>query len=313
MNTRISSGILLICLALIVSTCVKPIKYDAADIPPFEGLEAPSSTDGYQIHVPPFPVPARFEREIFLRMPVGNHAPMYVNKFEVKCRPGTHHMIAYGYQDENDPANPAIGVMRDQNLPDGRPNFSLTMGSGAMYCGAQEPDFTLDLPDGVAMYVPANASMDINSHYFNVSDEIIFGEVYLNMHTIPFDEVEEVLYMDDINNQRNLILPPNQTTVVTREKIFKERTEIRQLFSHMHKRGKMFQVYRVGGSQDGELVYTALDYQHPPYVFFDPPLTLDFGEGLRTVVTYENETDREIRYGVTSEDEMGILFFTRRF
>ena len=54
-----------------------------------------------------------------------------------------------------------------------------------------------------------------------------------------------------------------------------------------------------------------MDYQHPPYQFFNPPLRFEAGEGMRTKVRYINESNREIRYGVTSEDEMGILFYSR--
>ena len=93
--------------------------------------------------------------------------------------------------------------------------------------------------------------------------------------------------------------------------VFNEKTQIRQMFSHTHKRGKRFLVYKVGGSNDGELLYSAFDYQHPPYLFFNTPLVVEAGEGIKTVVTYDNETDRDIRFGVTSEDEMGILFFAK--
>lgn len=298
-------------LSLSIFSCEKPITYDPADIPAFEGLAAPAAGEGYQIHVPPFPVPAQYEREIFLRMDVGNAEDIYVNTFEVLCRPGTHHMIAYGYSDEFDPENPAIGVMRDQNLPDGRANFNLTMGTGAMYCGAQEPKFDLRLPPGIAMKIPANASLDINSHYFNVTDNTLFGEVFLNMRTIPEDSVKEVLVIRDINNEDELFLPKQKSTTIEYTKIFNRGTQIRQMFAHMHKRGYMFEVFQVGGPNDGELLYVSYDYQHPPYKFFEPALDMRAGTGLRTRVSYNNDTDRDISFGVTSEDEMGILFYSK--
>lgn len=292
------------------SACEKSFEYAPEDIPPFTGLEVPEAGKGYQIHVPPFPVPVNYEREIFVRMDIGNTEDIYVSKFEVLCRPGTHHLIAYGFEDENDPSNPSIGVMRDQNLPDGRANFNLTMGSGAMYCGVQEPRFDLDFPEGIAVRIPANSTLDINSHYFNLTDEQIFGEVFLNLVTIPVDSVKETLVIDDINNDNVLFLPPNQLTDIEYTKRFNRPVDIRQMFAHMHKRGYQFEVYRVGGVQDGEKVYVSYDYQHPPYQFFSPPLHFEPGEGLRTVVSYNNETNREITFGVTSEDEMGILFYS---
>ncbi len=299
-------------LAISLLSCEKSFDYDVSEIPAFEALEAPTNDEGYQIHVPPFPIPPNYEREIFVRMSIGNTEDIYVNKFVASCRPGTHHLIAYGYKNENDASHPGIGVMRDQNLPDGRGNFTLTMGSGALLCGAQSPEFTQQFPIGVAVKIPANATVDMNSHYFNLTDNKIFGEVFLNFHTIPIAEVTELLEYDDIDNDEVLFLPAGEITTVEYTRTFNERTEIRQMFSHMHKRGERFLVYKVGGVNDGELLYSAFDYQHPPYLLFETPLVVEMNEGIRTVVTYNNETDRDISFGVTSEDEMGILFFAKK-
>lgn len=312
MTYRLSKPLLMLFLGLSLFACEKPFDYEPADIPAFDGLEAPAAEEGYQIHVPPFPVPAKYEREFFLRMPIGNTQDIYVNRFQSLCRPGTHHLIAYGFEDENDPDNPPMNVMRDQNLSDGRANINLKMGSAAMYYLTQEPDFELPLPEGIAIKIPANASIDLNSHYFNATDEDRFGEVFLNFHTLDKSEVTETLVVDDVDNYDVLFLPKGEQTDIEYTELFDERTEIRMMVSHMHKRGIQFDVYRVGGSQDGELLYTAYDYQHPPNTFFDPPLVFEEGEGLRTKVRYFNETNRDIEFGVTSEDEMGILFFMKK-
>ncbi|MEL7529842.1 MAG: hypothetical protein AAFN10_00965 [Bacteroidota bacterium] len=301
----------LLCLAFALFSCEKSFDYNPADIPDFEGLSAPAAGEGYQIHVEAFPVPANYEREIFIRKEIGNTEDIYVNRFEVLCRPGTHHLIAYGFENENDPNNPSVGVMRDQNLPDGRANFTLTMGSGAMYCGAQEPSFIQQFPPGIAVRIPANSSLDINSHYFNVTGQTLFGEVFLNMLTIPADSVKETLEIDDIDNGDELFLPAKEATVIDYSETFNRHTRIRQMFAHMHKRGYQFEVFKVGGANDGELLYVSYDYQHPPYKLFDPPLEFPAGTGIRTKVYYNNESDRDIEFGVTSEDEMGILFYSK--
>ena len=60
--------------------------------------------------------------------------------------------------------------------------------------------------------------------------------------------------------------------------------------------------------RDGELVYISYDWEHPPILELDPPLTLEPGEGLRLETTYNNWTDRTLEFGLLSEDEMMILF-----
>ena len=69
-----------------------------------------------------------------------------------------------------------------------------------------------------------------------------------------------------------------------------------------------FEIYIVGGPRDGELIYFTDDWEHPPLLTFDPPITLESGQGLRAVATYDNTTDRTLRFGLLSEDEMMIIF-----
>ena len=67
-------------------------------------------------------------------------------------------------------------------------------------------------------------------------------------------------------------------------------------------------VEKVGGQFDGELVYIAYDWQHPPILELDPPLSLYKGEGFKLIATYNNWTDDTLHFGLLSEDEMMILF-----
>lgn len=306
-STLLATAALLLGLA---SACEKPFDYDPSEIPSdFVGLPAPASDSGFQVHVPPFPVPPNFEREWFMRMPIGNAEEVYVHRFQSLCRPGTHHLIAYGFEDENAPGLPEIGVMRDQNRPDGRGSFRANMLGNVAYYLAQSRAYELELPAGYGIRIPANATVDMNSHYFNKTDKTQFGEVYLNAYTRPASEVHTILDFDDVDNDDSLSLPPNSITTVTYEQTFWEDRDITMMFSHMHKRGKQFDVYMVGGPRDGELIYSATDYEHPPTAFFVPALQVKQFQGLRTVVRYANETNRTINFGVTSEDEMGILFY----
>lgn len=303
---------LLVLLAVGTFTaCEKTFDYDNSEIPDdFEGLTAPAPGTGFQVHVPAFPIPARFEREWFMRLPIGNTEDIYVTAFESRCRQGTHHLVAYGYQDENDPLNPQIGVMRDQNRADGRGNFRSNMNMDINFFTAQTDSFVLQFPPGFAVYLKGGATMDLNSHYFNRTDETRFGEVYLNIHTVDPSQVNTILYTELVDNSDELVLPPRSTTTITHTELATDQhMMLYSITSHMHKRGKLFKVFVAGGPRDGELILEANDYKHPPQIFLDNPLEITPGMGLRTEVTYENETDRTITFGVTSEDEMGIAFF----
>lgn len=294
----------------IFTACEKTFDYDPSEIPnDFTALPAPNS--GFQIHVPAFPVPANFEREWFMRLPIGNTEGIYVTQFQSHCRPGTHHLVAYGYEDENAPNQPPIGVMRDQNRADGRGNFRSNFNMDINFFTAQSEEFTITMPPGMAVYLQGGATMDLNSHYYNRTNETQFGEVYLNVSTVDSSEVNTILYTELVDNGDELSLPPHATTTIVHTEMATDQHHmlLHSITSHMHKRGRLFKVFVVGGSRDGELLLECNDYKHPPQIFLDTPLVIEPGIGLRTEVTYENETDRTITFGVTTEDEMGIAFF----
>jgi hypothetical protein len=103
-------------------------------------------------------------------------------------------------------------------------------------------------------------------------------------------------------------LPANQKTTITRDFKFDKPVAIVSLTSHFHARGKLFQIKIKGGARDGELVYENTDWEHPKVINYDTPILLQAGEGLTSVVTYLNDTSKPIGFGLTSEDEMNIIF-----
>tara|TARA_B100001750_G_C15428817_1_gene557027 strand:- start:547 stop:1263 length:717 start_codon:yes stop_codon:yes gene_type:complete len=127
------------------------------------------------------------------------------------------------------------------------------------------------------------------------------------MHLAKPEEVERVAEILAFNNNE-LNLPPNQVTTVEKTYYMEDEASVFQLFSHAHEHMTEFKVEKVGGQFDGELVYIAYDWQHPPILELDPPLSLYKGEGFKLIATYNNWTDDTLHFGLLSEDEMMILF-----
>jgi hypothetical protein len=69
-----------------------------------------------------------------------------------------------------------------------------------------------------------------------------------------------------------------------------------------------FQVLIKGGARDGELVYVSYDWEHPPILQMTDPLVLEAGQGLTLKVTYDNDENVPLEFGLRSTDEMMILF-----
>ena len=109
-------------------------------------------------------------------------------------------------------------------------------------------------------------------------------------------------------NNLDIELPPNKVTTLERTFEFTEEASVFQLMSHAHEHMLEFKVEKIGGELDGELIYIAYDWEHPPILELDPPLHVRKGEGMKLIVTYDNWTDETLRFGLLSEDEMMILF-----
>jgi hypothetical protein len=80
------------------------------------------------------------------------------------------------------------------------------------------------------------------------------------------------------------------------------------LTSHTHRLAKRFVTTIVGGARNGEVVYTATNWLNPPLLNFTTPIVLRRGEGLKSTVTYYNDTDDTVTFGFRSSDEMNFIF-----
>ena len=280
-------------------------RYEA---PEFEPLPVPTS--GVQFHLGPWDVAPNFEREFFYYEPLNNDQPLFVNRVDMAMRPGSHHLILYDLSD-NIPEIlvPEPQVFREIRDANGNyiPSTLMITSHLNFVTGTQWPRMTYHYPPGVAMRIPAAAGCDINAHYVNRSSEIIQGEIYANLHTVDSSQVEHVaerLFMNNVD----INLPPNATTTLNKTFVVDKKVQIFQLFSHAHEHMTEFRVFIDGGPRDGELVYIAYDWEHPPILELNPTLTLEAGQGLRLQATYNNDTNSTINFGFLSSDEMMILF-----
>lgn len=275
---------------------------------PFTPLAPPSS--GIQLTTGRFTVASQFEREFFLYRRLGNSGDAFVNRIEMKMRPGSHHFLLYTFS----PSTPGVLIpqpdaVRDIRNADGSLNLLnlIAMGYHVFFSGSMTPYSNLQFPPGVALRVPSNSSLDLNSHYVNTTVSQSTGEAYANLHTIDESQVQHVARTLNLNNT-SIQLPPGQRTTLSRDFTFNTRTTVVALTSHMHARGEQFVIRIVGGARNGEIVYRNTHWEHPEITTYTPPIMLEAGQGLRSEITWNNTTSRTIFFGLTSEDEMGIIF-----
>ncbi len=274
---------------------------------PFIPLAAPAPADGFQLKIDPFTVSPNTEREVFVRRNTPNTSTVYVNKFEMKGRPNSHHLVLYGYQ--NTTLLPTVNVLRDLYNTDGSVNINtlLQMQNHVFLGGGTDVNASYTFPAGVALKFAANTSLDLNAHYFNKQTTSLTGENFINLYTVPQSAVVKEAKTINFNNT-NFSLPPNQRTTITSNFTFSSPVTIIMLTSHFHKMGEKFVIKIFGGARNGQVVYENTDWQHPLALNLATALQLNAGEGLTSVVTYNNTSNRTIMFGLTSEDEMNIIF-----
>ncbi len=273
----------------------------------FEPLAPPSIAEGFQMKIEPFEIFPYFEREIFLRKTLNNPDTAFIDKFQIKMHPGSHHFILYGFRDPD--KLPEKNIIRDLRKRDESLDLKTfqEIGNHVFYFGGSESNFTFNFPEGTAVVLPPNMEFDMNSHYFNRGAKSYNGEVNINLYTVDKSKVKNRLKILDLGNN-NLIIPAKQRTTISKTFTFNKDIKIVTLFSHTHKLGEKFEILIKGGIRDGEVIYTSLNWEHPEKIDFEIPVALKQGEGLTSRITYNNYTDQTVRFGLTSTDEMGIIF-----
>lgn len=276
--------------------------------PAYTPLSAPAT--GFQLKLPPYSTTAGKEREVLLYAPVGNTQDVWVNRIQTNMRTGSHHFVLYTFA----AATPSLilpqsGVLRD--LRDANGTYQLAtiaaMGYHVFFAGTQATTGDFTFPAGVALKLAANSMIDINSHYVNSSASAINGEAEANLYTVPASQVQfEAQPLNLINT--DLTLPVGRDTTIRKTFKFTKLTRVVMLTSHMHKRGVRFVIRVSGGARDGDVVYQGNAWDHPPILALTNALVLQPGEGLTSEVTYRGDPSKVIRFGLTSEDEMDIIF-----
>jgi hypothetical protein len=277
----------------------------------FTPLDAPEKEGkpGIQLKIDRFSVAPNFEREIFVRRPLNNLEPIYVNRIKLKSRANSHHLVLYDFKDKN--ILPNLNEIRDLRNADGSYDILtyLTLANHVFLGGGTDPNSDYSFPEGTALLLPAKSSIDVNPHYFNRTSEPLYGENYVNLYTTTADQVKNVVKMIDFNNT-NFTLPAGKKTTITSTFNFTKDKAITivSLTSHFHEWGKLFQIKIKGGKRDGEVIYESTDWQHPKVINFAQPIELEANVGLTSVVTYDNTTAKDLKFGFTSQDEMNIIF-----
>ena len=256
---------------------------------------------GIQLRLGPFGVPPGREREVFSVVRPTLDRDLLVNRVEIIMPEGSHHFILYLWTGRTPPPEPGI-----RDFDPRSPMGIVDIFNRQFVTGSQTSATAYAFPDGVGLRIPRSAVFDLNSHFINLRGrETLMGEVYVNLHEAPpAAALQAVEPLFDSNFAINV--PPGQTTAISQTWTARQAIKVITLSSHMHRHGERFTVETL---RDGKQIYESTDWDDPEVLNFNPPLTLQAGDGLRYTCTHRNQDrDAPLRFGFTSEDEMCIMF-----
>ena len=302
---------------------------DETFVPP----PAPPPGQGYQLHLPPYTIEPGTEREVFyatqIRDENGNliKDDIFINGYDIFYPTGSHHFILYRLTDaaiEEDIIHtgitPGIGVDPKHVFRELDPDDTQALGNIGTHRffvgGTQTEDFSFKFPEGVALRLAGDTLFDLNSHYINLlGTEPLIGEVYINLYTLPPEEVKHEAIEIFISNT-DINVPPGLTRIAKMDWYIGDELELQgiapdafvnimMLSSHMHRHGELFEITRMSTN---ELLHRSVAYDDAPITFYNPPLVLDATDGLSFQCTHSNyDRDVPLEFGFTSEDEMCII------
>ena len=299
----------------------------------FQPPPAPPPGQGYQLHLPPYKIEPGTEREVFYATQISDEngdpieGDIFINGYEIFYPTGSHHFILYRLTDEaiaegiiHAGTAPGIGVDPQhifRELDPDDPQALGNLGGDRLFVvGTQTEDFSFEFPEGVALRLRGDTMFDLNSHYINLlGTETLIGEVYINLYTLPPEEVKYEAIEIFVSNT-DINVPPGLTRITQMDWYIEDELELRgaapdavlnimMLTSHMHRHGELFEINQMSTN---ELLHRSVAYDDAPITFYNPPLVLDATDGLSFQCTHNNyDRDMPIEFGFTSEDEMCII------
>lgn len=278
----------------------------------------PAPEEGFQIHFGPFFLWPETENEYFTKYPVNLPSEIEINRVDTYMGPYSHHFITYKF------INPAIEASIEPGLHEG-PDFA----GVDLVTAHQYPD-SIKLPEGTAFHWLSGTVLDLNSHYINYSSEKALAcEAYVNVYTQPVGTAVQTMYSVLLSNQ-SFNIPNDGQPYIDEATAFENGHGDDKLFmwglsTHAHKLSTDFDVWlRTPDGDKGEHIFDAscfatngipgcldpiYDYQHPPIRYWESFKPIKWEDGMIYQCEWVNNTDEDVTFGFTSEEEMMIIFY----
>jgi hypothetical protein len=224
---------------------------------------------------------------------------------EVANAIGSHHLIV----SVAEPGSLADKKLRTLKLGEQVPciGAEIEFGTGLTgFAGAQTPHAMAEYPPGIAQRLRAGQRVVFDYHYFNFGTKPLVAKSAVAVHTRAADEVKTLAAGFAFTNM-TVDTPPSTSKTFTAACRFKHDALVQSVGRHTHTRGTDFTVWFEGGARHGQQIWQSLDWEHDAAHVFEQPTLVKAGEGFKFACSFTNPTNKPLRFGIASTDEMCIL------
>jgi hypothetical protein len=160
-------------------------------------------------------------------------------------------------------------------------------------------------PEGVATVLHGAQKLAVEYHVVNETKDAVLAKAKLAFHTIDGARIRHRVRTASFENF-TIYTPPNGRSSHVGECHVRQELFVSDLVRRTQRYGTSFKVWRAGGEHDGELLWESSSREESR-VGIMQPLHLLPGDGFRFQCDYANPTARELRYGVSADDETCTL------
>ena len=174
-------------------------------------------------------------------------------------------------------------------------------------------------PEGVGIRIPPRSRIIGATHVFNTSAEPIETRLELSIYEVDAAAVDTPLHSFRLNIS-DIVIPPMSETSLTGKCDFDTAQatktgeplsmELYYALPHYHALGTGFRLEKLGGPDDGELIFD-LESPEPRGHVFDAPVDMAGTSGFRFTCRYRNPRTEPVSYGIGDQEMCVMLGFAR--
>jgi hypothetical protein len=248
----------------------------------FPGDEAcllpPHPREGMQIHVGPRDYTDLADVQKFILEPGDEssecwsfHTPntedVYFQSYELRGRPGTHHIINTMYQ--SDVTDGGFSICKDPGTGSATDILSTLPGASRPHMPLQP---VAPENSAIAQLIPAQTATQADMHYFNTTTSPILREFWLNIYFVPRDQVTAspklIRGMGGLSWNSEPIAPGTHETYAYSCPINAD-GRILSLLGHTHAHGIRETAWVKRASGERIQVFEQFDYADPRIFYYD--------------------------------------------